>query len=107
MHRDQVVAPDKEVDVARRKRARTFLAVDAVQDKIEELGILLDLRKLERTACVLDRERMEMKDVVQQLELGVGGRRQIHPELYRRGRVEPARLDLVRQSGGAALVYVN
>ena len=70
MHRDQVVAAEKEVDVARGERARALLAVDAVQHEIEILGILLDLRELERAARVLDRERMEMKDIVQQREVG-------------------------------------
>ena len=45
------------------------LAVDPVKNEIEVIGILLDLRELERAACVLDREWMEVEDVVQQREL--------------------------------------
>ena len=56
------------------------LAVDAVKNQIEIIGILLDLRKLQRAACVLDRERMEVEDVVQQRELVVtrGSQRSTH-----------------------------
>ncbi len=55
VHGDQEVASEEEVDVARREPARAHLAVDPVEDQVEVVGILLDLRKLECAARVFDR----------------------------------------------------
>jgi len=83
VHRDQIVLPEEEVDVARGEGACPLLAVYPVQHEIEILGILLDLGVLERAARIFNGKRMEMKDIVQQGKVAVGGLRQIHPELDR------------------------
>src|SRR5678816_443127 len=87
VHRDEVVAPDEEVDVTGRETARPLLVVDPVQHEIEVLRIGLDLRELECAARILDRERMKMKEVGEQGEVTVGRFWKIDPEFDRGGRV--------------------
>ena len=104
----EVVVPEEEVDIARGELVFACLEVDAVKDHVEIAIVRLDFRVVDLAERVLDRERMEVKGVGEEVRSLLRGRlHDIDPERDPGRRVEPLRLDPVRRVRFAVLVDVN
>ena len=80
MHRDEIVRPEEEVDVARGEPVLLLPEVDAVQDQVEVAVVGFDLGMVDRAERVFDGERVKMKDVGQEPAF-LGRRcREVNPE---------------------------
>ena len=62
VHRDEVVAAEEEVDVARRELAAALRQIDAVENEVEIAGKWLHLRVLQRAPRIVNRERVKRED---------------------------------------------
>ena len=77
-HRQDVVAPDEDVDLADAQLAVDGL--DHVQHREQEIAVLLDLRPLMAVPCIFDRQRMQVELGLHQLQRARIGFQQRDPD---------------------------
>src|SRR6185503_12479151 len=81
VHGDQPLLRVEAVHLDRREAGATAGVVDGPEDDEErEVVVLLDLRALAELARVLQRERVQVEGLLQQLEVGLAGIVDVEPE---------------------------
>src|SRR5687768_15123741 len=107
MHGDEVVAAEKEIDVARGKVLLSFRQIHSVQHEVQVPGIGLDFRVLQRTPRIVYGQWVKPEDVAQDSEVIFRWCGKIYPQCDDRRGIKPSRLDRFDDSGDAVAVGVD
>ena len=92
VHRDEEIAAQEEVDVVRGDPLLPLGRLDAVENQVEKALVGLNLRMVHLGERILDGQLVEVKDVMEQVPVGVGRGQDVHPDRLRRRRRQPGRI---------------